>query len=241
MANLKPDQTAHFSLAVPFHSSIGEANFNVDVYEAKPAGPTRGLIIVIQEIFGANDHIRSVARGYAEKGFTAWAPSFFDAVEGGVELGYDAEGFAKGRELVGKLGWDKPLAVLAAAAARWEKDHKGKPVATIGFCWGGALAYLCSTRLKGAGIHANVAYYGSQIYQFRHETVQIPLIMHFGEKDTFITKDKTDAVREEHPEVPLYVYPAGHGFNRDVSHDYDKASADLAWQRTDVFLREHGF
>ncbi len=234
--------TDHFSLKVPFHSSIGDTSFSVDVFEAKPKGETRGLLIVIQEIFGVNDHIRSVARHFADLGFTAWAPAFFDVIEPGIEMGYSAEELQRGRELVGKLGWDKPLATLAAAAGKWADSHRGKPVATIGYCWGGALSYLASTRLKGTGIKACVNYYGRQAYDFRHETVTLPLIMHYGEKDPFIPMDIVNAIKAEHEEIRVFTYPeAGHGFNRDSSHDYHKESADLAWARTESFLKENGF
>lgn len=241
LSGMSEANTDHFTLKVPFHSSIGDTSFSVDVFEAKPKGESRGLLIVNQEIFGVNDHIRSVARRFADLGFTAWAPAYFDAIEPGIEMGYAEDELKRGRELVGKLGWDKPLAVLAAAAGKWTDANRGKPAATIGYCWGGALSFLASTRLNGTGLKACVNYYGRQAYDFRNETPTLPLIMHYGAKDPFIPMEMVNALHKEHPDVPLYTYPAGHGFNRDSSHDYQKESSELAWQRTDAFLKENTF
>lgn len=202
-------------------------------YRGGATGTPRGGIVIIQEIFGVNGHIRGVCDGYAADGFEVVAPALFDRVEPGVELGYEGDDRTRGREIRGDLGWDKPLLDLEAAIA--EVKGAGK-VGVIGYCWGGSLAWLCATRL---GADAAVCYYGGQIADFVDEMPQCPVMFHFGERDASIPMEKVELVREKHSSLPLYTYPAGHGFNCEARKDYDQESAALARSRTAEFLSKH--
>lgn len=207
----------------------------VDGWLARPSGTPRGALVVIQEIFGVNPHIRAVADAYArDDGYIALAPAFFDPVERGVELGYDEEGFRHGRELVGTLGFDRAIAIVAAAAdyLKGLSDPASKsahPVGAVGFCWGGTIAYLANTRL---GLPA-VSYYGARNVPFLGETLRAPMMFHFGENDRSIPPQDVAQHREQQPDAAVFTYPAGHAFNRDVDPNaYDAPSAKLAHART---------
>jgi carboxymethylenebutenolidase len=210
---------------------------------ARPDGEPRGALVVIQEIFGVNAHMRAVADGYAHDGFLALAPALFDPVERGVELAYDQAGFARGRELVGALGFDRALAIVDAAAATLrillpERDRSptvdDPRIGVIGFCWGGTVAYLANTRL---GLPA-ASYYGARNVPFLDEPLRAPMMFHFGGQDSSITASDIAAHRHKHPDAAVHVYPAaGHAFNRDVDPKaYEPESARLAHRRTlDLF------
>jgi carboxymethylenebutenolidase len=235
-------QTSHFSLSV-MH---GKESVTVDVYEARPPVSPRGGLLIVQEIFGVTEHIRSVADRYAALGFVAWAPAFFDPVEKGTILPLNADGMKKGIELATQLGWEWPLETVRAAAAHWSKTAPGSPLGLIGYCWGGSLAWLTATRI-GAGtsastiMKATVGYYGSKSPEFKNEKPQIPVMLHFGEKDAHITMDKVRALMDAQPQVPIELYNADHGFNRDGSPSYDADSAKLAIDKTLAFLVRNGF
>ncbi len=199
---------------------------------ARPARPARGALVVVQEIFGVNAHIRAVAERYAEAGFVALAPALFDPVEVGVELGYDVEGVARGRDLVAALGFDRAVTIVDAAA-RWLREA-GHGVGVVGFCWGGTIAFLANTRL---GLPA-VSYYGGRSVPFLAETTQAPMLFHFGERDPIISPEDVQQHRRQQPQATIHVYPAGHGFNCEQRGDYDAASADIAHRRTVAFF-EH--
>lgn len=206
-----------------------------DAYVARPAGqppndqPRAGLV-VIQEIFGVNRHIRAVADSYAAEGYLAIAPALFDRVEPGIELGYDQDDIARGREIRGKIAWDQALADITAALGFVAGAGK---VGVVGYCWGGSLAWLTATRLQPA---AAVCYYGGNIYEFRDEQPTCPVVFHFGEEDAAIPMEQVRAVGATHPKEELYTYPAGHGFNCDMRGSYDAESAQLARQRTMTFF-----
>lgn len=201
-------------------------------YLAKPAGKPRAGLVVVQEIFGVNSHIRAVTDGFAQDGYLAIAPALFDRVERGVELGYDPASIASGREVRGKVSWDEALKDIAAAIAHVKSAGK---VGCVGYCWGGSLAWLVATRLD---VSAAVGYYGGQVYDFRNETPRCPVILHFGERDHGIPLEKVEAVKKAHPEVPVHLYNAGHGFSCDHRADFDAASATLARTRTmDLFAK----
>ncbi len=216
-----------------------------DIVVATPSGPVaawraepphraaaRGAIVVVQEIFGVNAHIRSVADGYAAAGFLAIAPALFDPVARNVELGYDADGFARGRELAAELGIDAAVGILRATCERLAQDGH-RQVAVVGFCWGGTLAFLANTRL---GLPA-VSYYGARTVPFLDETLRAPMLFHFGAADPAIPADDVDAHRRLQPDAELHVHPGGHGFNRDVDPaHYDAGSAADARRRTMKFL-----
>jgi len=201
---------------------------------ARPAGAPRGALVVIQEIFGVNAHMRAVADGYAGDGYLALAPAFFDPVERGVELGYGEEGFKRGRELVQALGVDRALAIVEASAARLRAElgdgGDGARVGAVGFCWGGTIALLANTRF---GLPA-VSYYGARNVQYLDEPLRAPMLFHFGGRDTSIGAEAIAQHRARHPDAAVHVYPdAGHAFNRDVDPNAcEPASARLAHERT---------
>lgn len=206
----------------------------VRAWRADPGGPSRGAVLVIQEIFGVNAHIRSVATRFAADGFVALAPALFDPVERGVELAYEQADIGRGRALVAALGVDRAVDILATATDVLQ--HEGLRVGAVGFCWGGSIAFLCNTRL---GLPA-VGYYGARSVPFLDEPARAPLMFHFGGRDTSIPATDIALHREKQPQARVFVYPeAGHAFNRDVDHNaYEPASAALAWQRTTDFLAE---
>ncbi|MBP7367498.1 MAG: dienelactone hydrolase family protein [Pseudoxanthomonas sp.] len=217
----------------------------VAAWLAEPAGAARGGLVVVQEIFGANAHIRAVAEGYAADGYVVLAPAFFDPVEPGVELGYDQAGTARGRELVAQLGLDAALQIVAAAAA-WLQARlagRGEPnaVGTVGYCWGGTVALLSALRL---GL-PSVSYYGARNLPFLEDPQLVakpraPVMFHFGQDDPLIPDAAVQAHRQALPGMEVFTYPAGHAFNREVDADaFHAASAALARQRSLAFFAGH--
>lgn len=203
-------------------------------WRCEPSGPSRGAVLVVQEIFGLNAHIRQVAERMAAEGFIAVAPAMFDPVEAGVELDYDQAGVARGLKLRAALGYDRAVDVLAAAMRQLQAE--GLRVGATGFCWGGTLALLANTRL---GLPA-VSWYGGQSVPFLDEPLRAPMMFHFGAKDRIIPPEHVELHRQRHPGATLHVYPdAGHGFNCEPREDYEPASAALAWERTVGFLTEN--
>ena len=205
----------------------------IGAWLAKPAGASRGGIVIVQEIFGVNAHVRSVADGFAALGYTAIAPAFFDHVETGVELGYDDDGFKRGRALVGQVSFDRAIEDVASAA---ESIKAAGRIGVVGYCWGGTVALLAATRLALPA----VSYYGARNVAFLDEKPRAPVQFHFGENDASIPPEAVQRHREAYPDMETFTYRAGHAFNRDVdpSH-YDETSARLALDRTLAFFSEH--
>lgn len=204
----------------------------IGAYLAQPQGTPKGSIVVIQEIFGVNAHMRRVADRFAEYGYTAIAPAFFDHLETGVELDYDEAGFAKGKQLAGELGLERALEDVASAAQAISSAGR---IGTVGYCWGGTVALLAALRL---GL-PSVSYYGARNLPFLHEPPRAPLMFHFGKLDRHIPPEMVARHRELLPQMSTFTYPADHGFNRDVGAQYDEASAGLALQRTLGFFGQH--
>ncbi len=209
-----------------------------DAYVARPSGEgrPRGLV-VLQEIFGVNPHIRAVADGYAADGFLAVAPALFDRLETGAEMDYSPESIQRGAGMAMKLGGDAMKDV--AAAIRWLRAETGSNPAVVGYCFGGTLAWLSATMLGDDTPAAAVPYYGGQIVKFADTPPNCPVEMHFGEYDGHIPMSDVEAIKAKRPEVTVHVYPAGHGFNCTERADYDPASAKLARERTLAFLKLH--
>jgi len=205
----------------------------IGAYVAKPAGTPKGGLVVVQEIFGVNAHMRSVADRFAEHGYVAIAPAFFDHVESGVELGYDEAGFKRGQELVAQLNFDLALEDVASAA---ESIRSAGRIGCVGYCWGGTVAFLAATRLAMPA----VSYYGARNVRFLDEKPKAPVQFHFGELDKSIPPEAIARHRETLPDAEVYTYPTGHAFNRDVDPKaYDAASAKLALDRTLAFFSRH--
>ena len=204
----------------------------ISAWHARPEGSPRGGIVVVQEIFGVNAHIRSVVERFAEQGFEAIAPALFDHIETGVELDYDAVGVQRGRELVAELGFDR--AVEAVASATHSIASAGT-IGVVGYCWGGTVAFLGNTRL---GL-PSVAYYGGRTIPFLLEKPQAPMLLHFGAYDPIIPPTDVEKHRMALPDAQMHVYDAGHGFNCDQRADYDAAASALAFERTLTFFGQH--
>ena len=203
------------------------------VFCALPPEAPKAALVVVQEVFGVNNHIRAVTTGFAERGYAAFAPALFDRVEAGIELAYAGADLERGRALRTEIGWTAPMRDIAATMAL-AAEHGA--VGVIGYCWGGSLAFLSATRLQPA---AAVCYYGGQINDFREETAHCPVLMHCGERDTISPPDAVAAIRAAQPTAGIHLYPAGHGFNCTERADFDPDSARLALERTELFLETH--
>jgi carboxymethylenebutenolidase len=204
------------------------------IYRADPAAAPRGAVVVAQEIFGVNGHIRAVCDDYAKQGYLTVAPALFDRVERAVELGYGADDIARGRALREPISLENALADIEAAA----KEVAGAGgIGVIGYCWGGTVAWVCATRSRTFA--AAVGYYGGGIADLAAEAPNCPVELHFGDQDQSIPIEAVRRVQAAHPEIPVFIYPAGHGFNCDQRQSYHAQSARLARERTLGFLREH--
>ncbi|MCO5131989.1 MAG: dienelactone hydrolase family protein [Xanthobacteraceae bacterium] len=209
--------------------------FQLGGYRADPAGPAKGALVVVQEIFGVNHHIRNVCDRYAGEGYVAVAPSIFDRSEPNFQSGYSPEEVAVARKFVASPNWEAMLRDVAAAI---DSVKEVGPTGIVGFCLGGSVAYLAATKLSG--LRAAVGYYGGAILRFADDEPRVPTLLHFGEKDGGIPLRDVEAIRAKRPEVEIHVYPgAQHGFSCDERASYDKASADLAGQRTLAFFAKH--
>lgn len=206
--------------------------FELGAYRADPEGAPKGGIVVIQEIFGVNGHIREVADGYAAAGYVAIAPALYDRVSPGVELGYEQSDIQAGLDLRAKCELDNVLADIAAAATLARSAGGGK-VGTVGFCWGGFLSAASAINLAGT-VDACVGYYGGGIANsLLDQSPRVPLVLHFGEHDHAIPLEDVDKVRAAWPDVPVHVYAgAAHGFECDQRASYHAHSARLALSRT---------
>ena len=203
-------------------------------YDSRP-GQSSAAIVVVQEIFGLNAHIRSVVDQYAARGFHTIAPALFDRVERGIELGYTSDDVARGRDIRTAIEWDATMLDVAAAVAHVAPTG---PVATIGYCWGGSVSWLAASELPVA---AAVGYYGGQITQFLDRPPRCPVQLHFGALDAAIPLDAVAKIGEQYPDVEIHVYEeADHGFNCDARATHHPASAALALERTLAFLARVG-
>jgi carboxymethylenebutenolidase len=207
----------------------------LSAYVAQPAGEPVAGLVVAQEIFGVNAHIRSVADGYARDGFLAVAPALFDRIEPGIELGYEGADLQKAMSLIPKLDVEKALADVAAAM-EYAGGATGKKVGVIGYCFGGTVAWLAATRLHAA---VAVGYYGGRIANYVAETPAAPVMLHFGRQDAHIPATEVEKVHAAHPGVEIYWYDAGHGFNCDARGSYNAAAAREARARSLEFLKKH--
>jgi carboxymethylenebutenolidase len=202
-------------------------------WRAEPSGRAKGAIVVIQEIFGVNHHIRDVTERFAREGYAAIAPALFDRYERDFDVGYGPEDRPKAMAIVPKI--DIAKAVLDTDAARAAVERAGN-AGIVGFCFGGVVAWLGATRLEFA---AASCYYGGRIAAVKSETPHCPVIMHFGAKDAHIPLSMVEEIRQAQPGVPIYVYDADHGFSCDERESFDKAAHELAWSRTLKLFREH--
>jgi carboxymethylenebutenolidase len=207
----------------------------LDAYIAQPDGKPWGGLVVLQEIFGVNRHIRAVADRFAREGFYTVAPALFDRVERNVELTDGPEDTQKGISIMQSLNLDDTLKDVDAAL-RYATNAVGRPAGVVGYCWGGSLAWLSASRLAPA---AAVGYYGGQIPQYALEDPRAPVILHFGKQDSHIPAAEVGKVKAANPAVHIYWYDAGHAFNNDTRASYNENAAQEAMARTVTFLNRH--
>lgn len=207
----------------------------LSAYRVSPEPASNFGLVVVQEIFGVNSHIRKVTDDFAARGFNALAPALFDRVAPNIELGYESADVEKGRDIRAKISMEAALHDVDAAIRHLRGE--GLAVGVVGYCWGGSLAWAAVTRLEG--VACSVGYYGGMVPDMANEQPRSPVMLHFGEQDQSIPLEGVEKVRAAHPDVPLYIYQAGHGFSCDARGSYDQASAELALERTLEFLQTH--
>lgn len=209
--------------------------FKLGAYRAEPKGTPKGAVVVIQEIFGVNHHIRAVTDRLADEGYVAIAPAVFDRMQKDFQTGYTPDDIAKAREMVGKADF---AAMLRDTQAAIDAVKNVGPVGITGFCMGGTITFLAAAQLSG--LKAAVAYYGGQIAKNVDQKPKVPIMMHFGEKDAGIPMPDVETIRGKHPDAEIFVYEnAQHGFHCDERASYDKKSAEEAWKRTLAFFGKH--
>ena len=210
----------------------------LSAYRADPSGKPRGGIVVIQEIFGVNSHIKAVTDGFAADGYLALAPAMFDRVQKNFDVGYSPDDMTKGRETRAKVTNEMALkdAEAAIKAAHSAIGPAGK-VGIVGYCWGGTIAWLAAGKL--GGLACAVPYYGGGILADQDIAPKVPLMGHFGDKDAHIPVDGVKKLAARYPQHQIFIYAADHGFNCDQRGSYNAPAAKQARERTLAFLRKH--
>ena len=209
--------------------------FELGAYRADPNGAPKGAVVVIQEIFGVNHYIRKVCDRFAEQGYVAVAPAIFDRIEPNFQSGYSEAEVANARKFVAAPDW--PAMLLDTQAAIDSVKDVG-PVGIIGFCLGGSVAFAAATKLTG--LSAAIGYYGGAIVRFADDKPTVPTQLHFGSQDHGIPLSDVETIRAKRPDVEVFVYEgAQHGFGCDERASFDKASAELARQRSLAFFAKH--
>jgi len=204
-------------------------------YRADPAGKPKGALVVIQEIFGVNHHIRAVCDRLAQEGYVAVAPAMFDRFVRDFESGYSPDEIAHARSYLGNLNWEAAMKDVDAALG----DIKPVgPCGIIGFCFGGSVSFLAACHLNG--LKASICYYGGMIAKFAEEKPKCPVQMHFGEKDAGIPLSDVETIKQKQPQAEVYIYPdAQHGFHCDERASFQKEASGIAWKRSMEFLAKH--
>jgi len=206
----------------------------LSAYRSDPSAKPRGGIVVIQEIFGVNSHIKSVADGFAADGYLAIAPAMFDRVQRNFDVGYTPPEIEKGRAVRAKITVD--MAIKDAQAAVKEAAQAGK-VGIVGYCWGGFVAWMASAKV--AGLACAVPYYGGGILDNAEIEPRVPVMGHFGDKDQHIPVEGVKKLAEKHQKHQIFIYAADHGFNCDQRGSHNAPAAKQARSRTLEFFRKH--
>ncbi len=217
----------------------------IAAYEALPDAPAQAAVVVLQEIFGLNSHIRKVADGYAQAGYFVVAPALFHRVAAGTELGYTADDITRGQALKAAaenllpqvLGDVQAAIDYAARAGKGAGAPKQLKVGVVGYCWGGLMSWRAAQQLQG--VAASAPYYGGGMHKALELPLGCPTIAHLSDRDDYVPMDGVAALHKAYPQVALHLYAAQHGFNCDERASYDSASADLARQRTLAFFAQH--
>ena len=216
-----------------FEHALAKDGHITDVYVAQPKSQALATVVILQEIFGITDHIKDICNQYAAHGYLAIAPALYDRIRKNIVLDYSS--FLEGKDYKMQLNDEQTLMDIEAAIALAEKDSK---VGVVGFCFGGALAYLTSTRLN---LSCVVSYYGGGIAEkYIHQKPLCPIMYHFGALDAAIPLSEVSEIKSSHPEGVFHIYEdAGHGFNCNFREDYHEESANIASSRTLDFLKLH--
>lgn len=211
----------------------------IPAYVAKPAGAAKGGIVVVQEIFGVNSHIQSVADGYAAQGYLAVAPAIFHRVKPGVDLGYEQEDMTAGMALKTAAEALPAPGVMQDLQAAIKHAAQGGKVGIVGYCYGGLLTWRAACELQG--LAAAAPYYGGGMTTPDEiaRKPKVPVLAHFGDQDHWISVPSVEAFQKAHPEVEVHLYHANHGFNCDQRGSHDAAAAKLARERTLEFFARH--
>ncbi len=210
--------------------------FTFDAYHVAPTGPRKGGLVLIQEIFGLTAWIKRTCDHYGTLGYEVIAPSLYDRIERGfVAAAVTPETLQHGVKLATENGLKKPVLDMQACA---DKLKAAGPVFVVGYCYGGSAAWIAACEVDG--IAAASCYYGGMLPNLAHLTPKCPAIAHFGAKDDHIPQANVDRFKAEKPDVPVYIYDAGHGFARDGSPDYHEPSAKLALERTLALFQANG-
>ena len=215
---------------------IAGDGFKLSAYRADAAGSPRGAIVVVQEIFGVNSHIKSVADGYAADGYLVVAPAMFDRAQRNYDTGYSPPEIEAGRKVMQGLDWNNTMKDVAAAVAAARSAGK---VGMVGYCWGGLLTWRAAAKVSG--LSAAAPYYGGGMTTPEESALapKVPVLAHFGNQDHWIPLDTIEAFKKAHPEVEVHVYESGHGFNCDQRGSYNADAAKLARERTLAFFAKH--
>ena len=210
---------------------------SIGVYRVQPTGKRRGGLVLIQEIFGVTEHIREQADAWADAGYEVWAPALYDRVAPGLQASYSAQDIEMAKRIATH---EHPFATSVADTQTCidKLAARGGPVFITGYCYGGSIAWAASCRCTG--LAAASGYYGGRVPEMAAETPRCPTILHFGRLDKNIPLDGVEKVIAAHPEVKVYLYDAGHGFNSDRRADYHAPSAQLARERTLELFRANG-
>ncbi|MET0274158.1 MAG: dienelactone hydrolase family protein [Phenylobacterium sp.] len=208
----------------------GADGFEFSAYHEPAFTPRKGGVIVIQEIFGIDRHIRADVQRWAKAGYEAIAPSLYDRRQWSFTAEHDAEGLSAGIAHARATPMEQALGDIAAA--RDFLKTRGEKVCVVGYCYGGSLAWLAAARVDG--LAAASSYYGSMVQANAQLTPQCPVIVHLGRTDPGIPADEVEAeIKAHHDQVPVYIYEgAGHGFNNDSPERYNAEAADLSRRRT---------
>jgi len=208
--------------------------FKLGGYRADPQGGAKGALVVIQEIFGVNHHIRAMCDRFAAHGYASVAPAVFDRYKPNFECGYSPEEVAEARKIIPQIDW---AAMMRDTAAAIGAVKSAGPVGIVGYCMGGSVAFLAAAKLDG--LAAAVGYYGGQIAKNADETPKVPTLLHFGEQDQSIPMADVEVVQQKRTDCEIYLYPAGHGFNCEERASYHEPSAKLAMERTLAWFGKH--
>jgi carboxymethylenebutenolidase len=204
-------------------------------WHSPATGKPRGAVVVLQEIFGVNDHIQSVCARLAQAGYDAYAPALFDRLQRGFTSGYSKDEVGVALALLPQVDWDAMVTDTLATVGH--AGRNGLPVAVMGFCLGASVAYLAAQR--ATGIAAVIGYYGGKIVEHLDRAPRSPTLLHYGETDHTIPMANVERIRAARPECELHVYAAGHGFNCDARAAFEPACAALAWERSMQWLETH--